>query len=219
MSNPYDLDENRDPKQPIYWRGMNGPALALGYVCFSYANLELTLNTFIEYLLSCTRDARRAIVDSTGASIDNRCNLILKLASLDAIDDEWFEILDDLIVRVRQELAPERNRLVHDPWIVADEGFRQWDQRSFLKQPQAGKRKQLTPPVESDRTTEAMWDLSRRIMTVDGAIRHLSAAYALLRQRGQRVEFRELCQYARKRPDPVVLPPEVAQALKGQPLP
>jgi hypothetical protein len=72
-----------EPSLPyrLYWSGMEHHATAVGYVCFTYASLESTINRLIQFLLGSADDIRRVIVDASGNSIENRCNLALKLAA------------------------------------------------------------------------------------------------------------------------------------------
>lgn len=198
------------PEPPLPYRlwfgGLEHHATALGYVCFTYANLEATINDLVEALLSCGQDARRAVVDATGNSIETRCNLILKLASIDPPSCQWFDDLEALLTRVRSELAPERNRLIHDVWMPhIDAGkvtLRQWDQRAFLKAAQSREPKKIAPPAEPERSLESVWDLVRRIQEIDYWIGMFSRTYARWKAGMRFGEFPSLPPEVRTRTDP-----------------
>ena len=61
-------------------------ATALGYVCISSAMLEAQVDNLISILLNCPDEARRAIVDASGESLQTRCELALKLATISAVE-------------------------------------------------------------------------------------------------------------------------------------
>lgn len=175
-----------EPKLPyrLWFGGMEHHATALGYICFTYAILEGVVNRHIEFAVPCLPDARRVIVDASGTSLENRCNLLIKLCSLRNPGRQWFDDFEALLNRVKNELAPERNRLVHDEW-VAGPTIRQWDQRTFLRQPQARKPKTIAPPAEPERSLESLWDLVRRIQEVSVWLGRMSIDYAMWLQTGQ----------------------------------
>jgi len=178
MSEPPDFEIPPEPKLPyrLWWSGFEHHATAIGYLCSTYAILEGVINRQIELTLPCSTDARRAIVDASGASIDNRCNLVLKLLSLRKPSDQFFDDFEALVVRVRNELAPERNRIVHDQWI-GGEGYKQWDERAFLPKPQARTSKKLSPTKELRRELADIWDLVRRVQEVSTWMGMMSGCY------------------------------------------
>jgi hypothetical protein len=191
-----------EPQLPyrLWFGGLEHHATALGYVCMTYANLEANINHLIQDLLQCSQEARRAIVDAAGATIRNRCQLVLKLARIHAPSDQWFEDLTDLLKRVEGDLAEDRNRLVHDRWLPGPV-VKQINAKIYIRTPQAGKPKSLTPQEQPDRPLEFVWDLVRRIQEVDVFLTHLAMGFSQWKQTAQLPEFPEIPPDVRTRRD------------------
>jgi hypothetical protein len=177
-------------------------ATALGYVCFTYSSLELAINQYVETLLPCSHDARRAIVDASGVTLATRCELVLKLASLRDPPAIWFCDLEALLKRVRDELAPERNRLIHDVWLSGGGDIKQWDQRAFLRRAQAGEPKRIAPSAAPERSLPVIWDLVRRIQEVNVHLLMVWFTFLEWQETGRSPEASELPDEVRRGPAP-----------------
>lgn len=153
----YTLSPEPDLPFRIYDLNLEHHATALGYLCFEYAKLELQLGGLIEALLKCSSEARRAIVDATGTSIATRCTLIKKLAHTIPFSDEWRDLLSDVLDKITNQIAPIRNRLVHDIWL--DGQPKQLDFRIFERREEPRSPKTLTPVKDVKRELIFIWEL------------------------------------------------------------
>ena len=129
--------------------------------------MEANLNWLLERLLRCSPDVRRAVVDATGVSLPTRCELILKLSSINPPAQEWFLTLEEKINAIKNEICPLRNRLIHDPWIVTASEPIQHDARAFLAKEQSHAETKISPPKEPERSLQSMWNLVRLINDVN----------------------------------------------------
>lgn len=170
-----------EPKLPyrLCQPNLEHHATALGYVCMEFAALELSLSRLIEQMLRCSPEVRRAIIDATGLSISTRCDLLLKLASIDAPTRDWIASLEWLAGIIKDEISPKRNRLVHDAWFGGDPPT-QLDERAILKSPQSFQPKIIPAPTNPERTLESVWDL---VKTIQYAQVGLGVLYSNLRAR------------------------------------
>lgn len=183
------------PEEPklsyrMWWPGLEHHATAIGYICMTYASLEFSINRMIEYALRCSPDQRRAIVDASGARLETRCILLLKLVNINQPSHQFFQDLEETLNCISGEIAPLRNRLIHDPWVMG-ETVRQWDLRSKLTQADVGAPKSIAPPKEPERSLETVWQLIRLIQMADSSVSLLSAFYAQWTQTGQLPEYPE----------------------------
>ena len=177
-----------EPELPyrLYFVDREHHATALGYVCMTYAMLELTINHLIEKLVPCSVDARRSIVDALGSPIEKRCVLINKLASLSAISDEWKHAIEHNLSIVMNDISKDRNRLVHDVWFGPTETkpAHQLDERALFKKKQSHQTKQIAPRSLIPRELNIVWSLVRKIQEANVAISDLSLSFDHWRQTG-----------------------------------
>jgi len=166
-----------EPPMPyrIVWPDLEHHATALGYLCMAFANLEQNMGLLLERLLNCSIEARRSIVEASGQSITARCDLLLRLASINPFSREWYEDTDVVLSEIKN-ISPQRNRLVHDPWGSQGYGTtpQQTDWRIKLHKPRSREPQQLTEPVVTERSLESIWKLSERITLCTIALHHLS---------------------------------------------
>ena len=152
-------------------------ATALGYLCMSFAHLELQIDLFIGHLLDTSNEQRRCVVGAAGA-VASRCILLTQLASLtpqnDAWEEHWFNCVVDVLDGTHK-LCEQRNRLVHDPWLSGTPV--QLNFRPKLRKAQAGKQSSLVAPVQSERSLEAMWDLVGKIEHASHELNYLLTAH------------------------------------------
>jgi hypothetical protein len=150
-------------------------AVALGYVCIVHAQLEDALNRFLEILLGCGNQVRRAVVDATGASLANRCGLIRKVAACEKFDGTWLDEVNAIMSLVVDDISPRRNRLVHDVWIPARPDVLQIDQRLPVKGSKDTEIDTVIRGVRAARTAEEMWALVQTMDEVPNKLTRLSA--------------------------------------------
>jgi hypothetical protein len=66
-----------------------------------------------------------------------RCEIIKRLLMIEAPSVEWRECCNSLLQRVSGEVAPLRNRYVHDHWSLEPEGLVRTDKRGKIGRPQS----------------------------------------------------------------------------------
>lgn len=166
-------------------------ATALGYVCITYSELELTINSYIEKLLVCSQEERRAIVDGTGNSIISRCTLVKKLAQMHAPNQEWLIVVERHLKHVESSIAPLRNRMIHDPWISpADLAAPiQLDQRLRAKPKGSAGQARPEAPVDIERTLESVWLLVKDIQHMSVILGRLLTIFDVWKREGRLLEL------------------------------
>lgn len=193
MKNPIAEQIPPEPKLPyrLHFSGLEHHATALGYICITFANLEFTLDTFLTSALKLSDDEARAIIKATG-KFENRCTLLIELIYANCKDKEWAEALEEFINQnIKADIAPERNRLIHDAWIAGSPP-KQWLLQAKLGRPNAGDKKQILPKKEIKRELATMWDLVRRVQICDASLSQFSAFYSLWWQQGRPLELPQL---------------------------
>lgn len=150
---------------------LNEHATALGYICMWYALLEARINHLIQCQLNATDQTGAAIASATGNSILPRCKLVMQLALERRVSDEWHARLETVLRKVEQEIAPERNRLVHDDWIPLREEALQIDKRPKIKEGQ------LSIKTERRRELAAMWKLVAHIQMAEKELAEVGIEY------------------------------------------
>lgn len=92
-------------------------AKALGLACIAWSGLESKVDEFLVELIPLPRGNTEGIVTS---AIDFRAKLkmLVNLAFENKYSDLWFLEIQTLVNRIDNELRPERNRYVHDTWVI-----------------------------------------------------------------------------------------------------
>ncbi len=161
---------------------------ALGYFCLQFAILEFYLDLLIQALLDGDASLRRVLCQSIG-QIGNRCDFAIKLLYAVPIEAARRDEIEVLINEIRTDLAPNRNRLIHDVWIGGEHLSTpsshpfQVDERIWLKSPQSHLPKELISAIERERPLQGILDLTERTNRVAGSIYTHMLNYAGWRQR------------------------------------
>jgi hypothetical protein len=117
--------------------------LALGRLCITWAFLDRQLNDALTELLGCSA-AQAACIANEATDVAERCRILKTLCYVDGPGGEWRETFERLLNRIENELAPLRNRYVHDYWKLTDEALERMDRRARLGKPQSFQEKQIT---------------------------------------------------------------------------
>jgi hypothetical protein len=132
-------------------------ALSLGHLCITWAVLDRAVDALFEPLLQCS-DSQRASLVTDMENISSRCNTLTRLLVIEAPSPAYRDWLTALLNRVRTELAPIRNRYIHDLWRVSSEEIIRLDKKAKSKKPQSHHNieidydiKTVTPPDEVDK--------------------------------------------------------------------
>lgn len=127
-------------------------AQALGMLTIYWAALENALSLTIEKLLGVSETTASCISTSLEKAAA-RATLIQRLALREdeAPSREWRETITGLCERITNELAPARNRLAHDDWIISETKIIRQNKALKIGKVQAGEMKTLLvqPPGPS----------------------------------------------------------------------
>jgi hypothetical protein len=123
--------------------------------------IESTMYQMVVTLLNGYAVKARVVFNATGNSIQAKAALVLGLAHDTHIPDLWLEELDQNLRYVQNDLAPKRNRIIHDNWIATNEGLSQIDIRVPLKRQQSRTRKFNQDSALHKRNLQDLWDLVR----------------------------------------------------------
>lgn len=121
--------------------------LALGRLCVSWSVVDRQLNDLLAAFTKASPAAVACITSSIDA-VGSRCEMLRKLGYEDAVGDEWSTAFDKLMVRLSQDLAPQRNRYVHDYWSMTDGALRVLDRRARVGRGQSRESAKLTYDAE-----------------------------------------------------------------------
>lgn len=138
-------------------------ALQLGRLCISWAVLDSYLDKILGALLRCTPDKISAITTSAG-DVGQRCEMIKRLIVIENPGAAWRNWLIALITRASGELAPLRNRYVHDGWHVKELKLIRTERRGKVGKPQSRTEPQYT--YDAEHVTDPQ-DVLRLIMKVN----------------------------------------------------
>lgn len=165
-------------------------ATAIGYVCFAWADLEVSVDLFIEAVLGCSEDAARAVATSAG-QFSRRCVLLYQIVSEKPPSAEWLTAFGSMLGEFQKALAEDRNRIVHDPWTERPKP-RQWNYSARTGHPEAGAPKSMLPIKANDRELEWVWTLERRIKRAAACCNLAREDYMIWRETGRQPEFPQL---------------------------
>lgn len=130
---------------------------AIGELCISWAALDHAIDKLLEPLLNLDR----ATVVSITSSLDRmepRLQIAKKLLVQTGLSDQWQKWFHAVFTRVSDELAPLRNRYVHDRWHMRRGEMQRVERGGKVAIPQARQPRRLvfdsehiTPAAEVDR--------------------------------------------------------------------
>jgi hypothetical protein len=108
-----------EPHIVEHWKMRDAHALALGQLCMSWAVLDSYMDKILGHLLS-VEDAKVSAITTSAGDISQRCEIIKRLVVIENPGTAWRDWLIALVNRVSGELAPTRNRYIHDSWHIHD---------------------------------------------------------------------------------------------------
>lgn len=134
--------------------------MALGRLCVAWATIDRQLNDLLGAMIGCT-PATTACITTGSESVSARCDIMRRLVHLEPLDEAWAGHVKKLLDLVSNDLAPKRNRLIHDYWSFSDGTIVRLDRRALTAKPEAKAQIELTydtehvtPPDEADNLTE-----------------------------------------------------------------
>ncbi|MFX4223671.1 MAG: hypothetical protein ACMVO3_23440 [Thalassobaculum sp.] len=100
----------------------------VGQICAGWASLELSVDTEIWQLSGMKQAPLAACVTNELTSIHTKIRALLSLCRVWGIDKKVIKDLSSFSQRL-YSIAEKRNRAVHDPWVVTEDGHAlgQWN--------------------------------------------------------------------------------------------
>lgn len=157
-------------------------AAALGYLCRSWAGLDARVNQLFEPLLQCSATQIACIVPE---NVGQRCEALKRLLYIEPIPDPLVAFAVGLLDRVSGELAPLRNRLIHDGWSITKEETSRIDKRAKLGKPQSHQPMTVIHETKHPTQLEEIKHVGSRIGTVQFALWALIHVLRRWRSKGQ----------------------------------
>ncbi|KZX91263.1 hypothetical protein A3718_14560 [Erythrobacter sp. HI0019] len=155
---------------------------AVGDLCASWAWLDRVLDEIFEPILDCPTEQVACIRNE---NTEARCNMLSRLLHTINIPAEWHSWVDGILQRTRGELAKQRNRIVHDAWVLDAQTIKRIDKRAMLRKPGAREAKKLQFDVEHPETAEGVEQLIQYTFTVTAALRYANWANRQWRSEGR----------------------------------
>jgi hypothetical protein len=138
----------------------------LGHICIAWAALDKSIDDMFPLLLGCSEAHAACIL---AEKIGTRCEQLKKLLHLSNLDHDWTEWACALLARASGELAPLRNRYVHDLWQIQPKPVR-LDRRAKIRKPQSHQKAEFAFNTEYPTGYKELERLSTCISTVSTAL-------------------------------------------------
>ena len=138
-------------------------AAALGYLCRSWAGLDGRVIQLFEPLLQCSAAQIACIVPE---NVGQRCEALKRLLHVEPLPDPLVSFAVGLLDRVSGELAPLRNRLIHDSWSISKEETSRIDKRAKLGKPQSRQRMTVMRETRHPTALEEIKRVDEKVSTV-----------------------------------------------------
>lgn len=137
--------------------------MILGRICYAWAMLDREVNTLIGALMQLD-DPEVACLATELDNVAARTRLLQKSARCSSMPDWWQSSLDNVLKRIANDLAPLRNRCIHDSWRFRDGQHVRIDRRAFIKKVQARTTETLLYDLEHSMTREELETLIGDVM-------------------------------------------------------
>jgi hypothetical protein len=139
---PIEAQANRDSAKEIHDQ-LDQHALSLGQLCMAWATLDGLIEALFEPLLACTPLQVSSILTNMD-SIPSKCEVAKRLITNELPAGEYRDWVIAILARIVSEIAPLRNRYVHDHWEISQDGTVRIDKRAKIGKPQAHQATTLT---------------------------------------------------------------------------
>lgn len=114
--------------------------LALGRLCVAWAELNRNITNLTSVLIGRGPEVTACIFPGS-ENMKPRCETVKKLVALNppGETDEWREGLTSLMNHVLNNLAPRRNRYVHDEWLAGADSASRYDASARVEKEHASR--------------------------------------------------------------------------------
>lgn len=151
----------------------------IGHLCSVWASLDRCANMLVEQILGCS-EAQAVCLATQMEPVATRAKLLKNLAYTTAASNEWKAVLISLLNIIDGELAPKRNRVIHDAWDFTAAKPSQLDRRAKVARSQARKPPELLIEARLNVTPEFIESLVGRVSAAATALLAARADLILL---------------------------------------
>ena len=182
MTTSYTVSK-RGHKLP-FWSVDDDYAFALGMLCMTWSALDHALQETFQWMLGADVETT-AIIAGGLDRMEARSTPIKKLLVHHAFEQSHAEFINNLLNRITVEIAPTRNRLIHDRWWLTGEGaMKRVDRRASLKKVQSHRSATLEFNSAQVVKIPEIERLADYIRTVEAALWHLNIQLDIWRNLG-----------------------------------
>lgn len=139
--------------------------LALGRLCVTWATLDRHLTELISAYTGLSSSMTACVVAASD-NIAPRCEILRLLAAESTPSPEWQSDFMMMVDIIRQQLAPLRNRFVHDYWTLSEGTLQRLESKASAKRPQAMQPHQLTFQRWHDHQPSEVDNLAVRVASI-----------------------------------------------------
>jgi len=159
----------------VAYRQLDDHAVAIGHVCFAWAELESDLNQMFTMLTLLNQQGDAAEVVSLNIDMRQKIEIVKALAFVKKSSDEWFNELLAVLNEIDNGLRPERNRNIHDYWLVHHPSRGETTRHSARARLRKADRGQhvLTTYEQTQIAATQIWDLVHAIRNAGERLHHL----------------------------------------------
>lgn len=161
--------------------------MSLGELCMTWAALDHMVDALFAPLLQCSKGQVASVVTNV-ENLSSRCEILKRLIHLEAPSDQWREWFVALLDRVSNELAPLRNRYIHDYWDVKITGITRLDKRAKIGKPQSREAPILTFNTKHVTDPQEVAKLNQRCVAVLVGLSVAGQNLAIWRKTGRPLE-------------------------------
>ena len=125
-----------DDVKRFYSSKLDAHARAIGHVCIAWGNLEVVIDSLLSKLIPLTNNPV-AVVLCHNIDMREKLKIIDGLAFMKQPDNRWFSFLHEAINDIDNLIRPERNRMVHDHWLLREGRVLRQRRQTVLKRPRS----------------------------------------------------------------------------------
>ena len=173
-----DIDPEPDIEARFWIPEIEHHATAVGYICIIYSKIEFYVDSLTRLVINVQPEVGRAVATSSG-KLERRISLLRHCIVVAAPTIGWLEATNQCLDDISREV-PLKNRIIHDVWINAETPT-QADSTARLKAPASHRPKITAPVVETPRNLDDLWELHKRLQSLNDRLRILEIEYRMWR--------------------------------------
>lgn len=160
--------------------------VAVGRLATAWAGLDTAVDSLFEPLLDCSEAQVACILVE---NVSARCDMLKRLLHVEPLSPSFTDWVTSLLNRASAELAPLRNRYIHDASVVTHAAVHRTDKRAKIGKLQSRQKRSLIYKTVHEVKSEDIERLSDCISTVTLALKVYDPRLLPAPPRGLRYEF------------------------------